>query len=202
MTILSNPSVWAFWGNMLTALVPDWLAESRCYAHVLGKLVGEVIYMPHPNITSPILKHGFMASKKCQKIYQSLSVDNPKILCIEHGLMIAFRCRQRTAKTWRSSWRPRSSSVPPRTGWTWTKRSTNLFASSVASRLKPVSSSAIVTPWKTNGNHEKNYVIIAKISTFNQSFAGSWEARGSEQKGDVSRVEREMYSPLVCISTI
>ena len=66
MTILSDSSVWALWGNMLTALVPDWLAESRCYAHVLGKLVGEVIYMPHPNITSPIFTHGVLAVKKCQ----------------------------------------------------------------------------------------------------------------------------------------
>ena len=143
MTKLSDSSVWALWGNMLTALVPDWLAESRCYAHVLGKLVGEVIYMPHPNITSPIFTHGVLAVKKCQKIYQSMSVYSPKILCIEYGSLIAFRCRQRTAKTWRSSWRPRSSSVPPRTGWTWTKRSTNLFASSVASRLKPVSTAQL-----------------------------------------------------------
>ena len=52
---------------MLTALVPDWLAESRCYAHVLGKLVGEVIYMPHLITTPAILKHVFLAFEKYQK---------------------------------------------------------------------------------------------------------------------------------------
>ena len=127
--------------------------------------------------------------REMSKIYQSMSVDNPKVLCIEYNsLLIAFRCRQRTAKTWRSSWRPRSSSVPPRTGWTWTKRSTNLFASSVASRLKPVPSFAIVTPWKTNGNHEKKHVIIAKIiniqSIVCRLLSGPWlRAKGRRLQG-------------------
>ena len=92
MTILSDSSVWALWGNMLTALVPDWLAESRCYAHVLGKLVGEVIYMPHPNTISPILKHVFMAFKKCQKYTNQCRLTTQKNSL--HWIQLTADCLQ------------------------------------------------------------------------------------------------------------
>ena len=82
MTKLSDSSVWALWGNMLTALVPDWLAESRCYAHVLGKQVGEVIYMPHPNTASPNLKHVFLAFEKCQKYTNQCRLTTQKFFAL------------------------------------------------------------------------------------------------------------------------
>ena len=131
---------------------------------------------------------GFWPSRNVKKYTNQCRLTTPNFFCIEYNSLIAFRCRQRTAKTWRSSWRPRSSSALPRTGWTWTKRSTNLFASSVASRLKLVSSPALVTPWKTL---EKacNYYQYHQHSIICRLLSGLWlRAKGRRLQGRKANV--------------
>ena len=126
----------------------------------------------------------FCCSFKKKQILQTILRIIPLLYLPSHrNKPTVRRSPPLTAKTWRSSWRPPSSSAPPRTGWTLTRRSTSLFVSYagfrwvymhiyVCSRPKP-SSSFI--------GHKYHYTYTGWPHVHMQPFPGTWATCSAKQ---------------------